>query len=244
MSRYKKLQRQYEELSQRYASLYAKQAELEYDYTRIRENARERDMQDEKIRALYQNVRQLKHDMKNHFMVLSSYLASENYDAARAYSSEILDKLNSMYSYVETGNTLLNHIVNEKLRFARERGISVKAEIENLSFEQMNSMDFTALLGNMLDNAIEASLREEEGQREMILIISEKQGYEAICVKNRISNSVLEANPDLKTTKEKDGDAHGIGIVRIMEIVKIYNGMYDIYEANGYFCLAVFIPQS
>ncbi|MDO4297176.1 MAG: GHKL domain-containing protein [Lachnospiraceae bacterium] len=243
MSRYGDLQKQYEELDRRYAELYAKHSELEYEYGRLREDTAEREQQDQEIRALHQNVRKLKHDMKNHFMVLSSYLASENYDAARAYSSEILEKLNSMHSYVETGNTLMNHIVNEKLQFAREQGILLKAEIENLSFARMSGMDFTALFGNLLDNAIEASLREETGKREMVLLVSERQGYEVVCVKNRISSSVLERNPDLATTKENGGQTHGIGICRVREIAEKYGGMYDIYETDGYFCFAVFIPK-
>lgn len=243
MGRYTKLLKQYEELNQKYAKLYAKQSEMEYAYYRLKEEAAEYEQQEQEIHTLHQNARRLKHDMKNHFMVLSSYLASEKYDEAKAYSSEILDKLNSMHSYVKTGNTLMNHIINEKLQIARKHDIQIKAEIENLSFAQIGSMDFTALLGNMLDNAIEASLHEKVASREIILLISEKQGYDAICVKNKISDSVLEKNPDLITTKENDKDIHGIGLTRIKEIAEHYNGMCDVYETDGYFCFAVFIPK-
>lgn len=244
MGRYGQLKKQYDELDQRYTKLYGQQAELEYAYRCLKEDTRERRLQDEEIRNLHQSVRRLKHDMKNHFMVLSSYLASEDYDAARAYASEILDRLNSMHSYVETGNALMNHIINEKFQYAREQGISLKAEIENLAFARMEHMDFTALLGNLLDNAVEASLLEQEKEREIILLISEKQDYESLCVKNRISGSVLERNPQLATTKENDGAGrHGIGIARIKEIVEKYNGLFDIYEKDGYFSFAVYIPK-
>ena len=217
--------------------------ELAYQYRQMQEELAEREQQREEIYELHRSGRRLKHDMKNHLMVLSSYLASENYDEAKAYSSEILDKLNAMHSYIETGNTLLNHIINEKFRYAREQGIEIKAEIENLSFAAMSSMDFAALLGNMLDNAIEASLREAEGARHLELLITRKQGYETICVKNRISASVLEENPGLRSTKQEKGEAHGIGILRIKEIAESCHGMYDIYETDGFFCIAVFIPE-
>lgn len=243
MGRYKQLQQQYEELEQKYARLYAQQSEMRYAYERLKEERAEYEQQEQEIRKLHKSARRLKHDMKNHFMVLSAYLASENYDSARAYASEILEKLNSMHSYVETGNTLMNHIINEKLQFAREQEISVKAEIENLSFAGIQSMDFTALLGNLLDNAIEASLKEEKNKRELILLVSERQGYEVICVKNKISCSVLEENPDFVSTKHKDENSHGIGMMRIREIIEGCNGMYDIYEKDGYFCFAVFIPK-
>lgn len=243
MGRYLKLQRQYEELNEKYSRLFAEKSELEYTCRRLQRDVKEREQQDAEIRKLHQSARRLKHDMKNHFMVLSSYLSTGDYDAARVYSSEILDKLNTMNSYVETGNALLNHIVNDKFQRARENGIQVKAEIENLAFARMSVMDFSAMLTNLLDNCLEASVKEREGSRELVLLIVKKQGYEAICVKNRIARSVLKENPGLGTAKETDAISHGVGIGSVKEIVESYDGIYDIYEADGYFCVSVFIPQ-
>ena len=243
MRSYRQLKQQYEELSDKYTRLYEANSELAYQYRQIQEELAEKEQQREEVYALHQSSRKLKHDMKNHLMVICSYLTAENYDEAKAYSSGILDKLNAMHSYIETGNTLLNHIINEKFQYAREQGVGIKAEIENLSFAAMSSIDFAALLSNMLDNAIEASFREEENNRELELLITRKQGYETICVKNKVSTSVLEKNPDLLSTKEEEGDAHGIGILRIKEIAENYHGMYDVYEMDGFFCIAVFIPE-
>lgn len=242
MSKYTQLQQKYDELSEKYEKLFAEKSEIEYSYNRLKEDSERRNSEDEEIRMLHQNARRLKHDMKNHFMVLSSYLSSEDYEAAKQYSSEILDKLNAMNSYVETGNSLMNHIVNEKFQRARVQSIQIKAEIENLSFKCMKSIDFSALLTNMLDNAIEASVREKKEEREINLIVSSKKGYDVVCVKNRISKSVLENNPNLESIKE-DAMSHGIGIPRMKEIVENYNGMFDIYEAEGFFCLSAFIPK-
>lgn len=169
-------------------------------------------------------------------MVIASYLNGGDYDNAKAYTSQILDKLNSAHSYIETGNSLLNHILNEKLNKARANGISVKAEIENLSFKRMESIDFSALLSNILDNAIEAE------PAEIIVAISQRRGYETILVKNSISRSVLADNPELETTKP-DGKSHGMGIRQIKAITEKYGGMCDFYEEDGYFCACAFIPE-
>lgn len=242
MKKYRQLQHQYDVLQEEYAKVYAENLELIYTCNRLRGQQETAQFQDRQIRELHKNARRLKHDMKNHFMVLSSYLLSEDYEAARQYSSEILDKLNGMHSYVDTGNSLMNHIVNEKLCLAREHGIKIKAEIENLSFACMKSIDFSALLSNMLDNAIEASVNEREGSREIHLIISSKRGYEVICVKNRISCSVLENNPELHTDKP-DVPSHGLGVPRMKEIVEGYGGMLDLYEAEEFFCVSAYIPK-
>lgn len=242
MRKYRQLQHQYDALQEEYARIYAEKLELAYTCNRLQERQEETLSQDRQIRELYKNARRLKHDMKNHFMVLLSYLLSEEYEAAKLYSSEILDKLNGMHSYVDTGNALMNHIVNEKLCSARQQGIRIKAEIENLSFARMKSIDFSALLGNMLDNAIEACMNEKEESREIHLLISAKKGYEVICVKNRISCSVLENNPGLQTAKP-DFPSHGLGIPQMEAITEGYGGMLDLYETEEFFCVSAYIPK-
>lgn len=244
MKSYRTLAREYEELQKRYAKLFGEREELAYRLQEMKEETEYMRKQDAEVKSLHQNVRQLKHDMKNHFMVLASYLNEENIDRAKEYTSEILGKLNAMHSYVETGNSLLNHILNEKLELARTKGISVKAEIENLAFEGMKSIDFSALLTNMLDNAIEASegLCEKACTPELHITIQAVRGYESICVKNRIAASILQSNPRLESTKE-DKEKHGIGVGKIKAITEEYNGMVDFYEEEGFFCVKVFIPQ-
>jgi len=232
--------KEYEELSKKYQAMCAKKAELEYQLTELKEETEYMRKQDAEIKSLHQNVRQLKHDMKNHFMVIASYLNEENYDMAKEYISQMLGTLNAMHSYVETGNVLLNHILNEKLEYAKKMGISVKAEIENLAFANLKSIDFSALISNMLDNAIEASVLETDP--EVQITIKQSRGYESICVKNKIAKSVLEQNPELRTSKE-DNTGHGIGVKKIKTIVEECGGMYDFYEEEGFFCVNVFIPQ-
>ncbi len=242
MRKYRKLVKEQEELNQRYAKVYAEKLELQYELNELKEASDALQRKDIKIRSLHQNVRQLKHDMKNHFMVVASYLSAEDYDSAKTYISEILDKLNAMHSYIETGNSLMNHILNEKLEFARKQGILVKAEIENLAFAKMKSMDFSALLSNMLDNAIEACDKENIASKELHVMISRQRGYEVICIKNKIGESVLGQNPALQSTKEEK-DMHGIGISQMKHIVETYHGIYDMYEKDGFFCACAFIPQ-
>ncbi len=235
----KEWRKEYEWLAQECDRLSGEKAELEYQWNELKASAGQLGRQDDEIRKLHENARRLKHDMKNHLMVIASYLNSGEYDAARTYTSQILDKLNAVHSYVETGNLLMNHILNEKLNDARKQGISVKAEIENLPFGRMESLDFSALLSNLLDNAIEAC--RAEGEPELFVGITKRRDYETIFVKNKISGSVLEQNPDLHSTKEDKG-VHGLGVARTREIVGKYGGICDFYEDDGWFCACAFIP--
>lgn len=232
-------EKQYEELLKKYDGLFSENEELKYELSEIKVNTDNIEKQDEEIHKLHESMRSIKHDMKNHLMVTLSYLNDGDTEAAKTYISGILNKLNAIHSYIETGNSLLNHILNDKLTAAREKNIDIKAEVENLAFAKMESMDFSALFSNMLDNAIEASLGEESP--EIVVKVAIAREYETIVVKNRISSSVLEANPDLNTTKE-DSENHGRGISQIRSITGRYNGMCDFYEEDGYFVSCAFIP--
>lgn len=239
MKRYNKMQREYDALDEKYGRVLREKAELSYELEELKAAAEHIREQDQEIRELHENVRRMKHDMKNHLMVIASCFNNGDYDEAKAYISRILDKLNSMYSYIETGNSLMNHILNDKLNAAREKGISVKAEIETLFFRRMESIDFSAMLSNLLDNAIEACCL--EAAPEINITVARRRDYETILVKNKICCSVLQGNPELISTKP-ESSSHGMGIPQIRSITEKYAGMCDFYEEDGYFCACVFIP--
>lgn len=205
-------------------------SDMQYDYER------QQDMSEE-IRRIQEQIRALKHDMKNHTLVILSYLEENRVEEAKGYAGELLDKLNKMYTYVNVGNSLLNYIINNKLSRAKESGIEIKAEIENLPFDYMDSVDFSALLNNLLDNAIHGALDSDSPKLEVQ--ISAKKGFDVITVKNSIDESVLESNPDFLSTKEEPG--HGYGMKQIRSIVDKYHGDIDIYEKNNNFIVSIML---
>ena len=207
-----------------------KLSEMHHDYQKQQDMA-------EEIRNVQEQSRLLKHDMKNHTLVMLSYLQENRTEEAKKYASDILDKLNKMYTYVNVGNSLLNYIMNNKLSKAKESGIDIKAEIENLPFPYIDSVDFSSLLNNMLDNALQGALTSTEKKLD-VQIISQK-GFDIITVKNSIDKSVIENNPEFHTTKIEAG--HGYGIKQMRLITEKYNGMLDIYEKNKMFIVRVML---
>lgn len=227
----------YEEQDKLLTRYLADNLDMEKKLSDIRDDYdRQKDMAEE-IRRIQQQVRLLKHDMKNHTLVILSYLEENKTEEARQYAGEILDKLNRMYTYVNVGNSLLSYIINSKLSVAKERGIEIKAEIENLPFSYMDSVDFSSLLNNMLDNAIRGAL-DSEGKKLEMNIASEK-GFDVITVKNSIDGSVLKDNPELETSKEEPG--HGYGMKQMKAVIEKYEGSMDIYEKDGMFVVSVML---
>ena len=226
-----------EELDKLLTTYIADNLDMEKKLSEMQCNYEKQQGMADEIRKIQEQIRALKHDMKNHTLVILSYLEEQRIEEAKKYTGEILDKLNKMYTYVNVGNALLNYIINNKLSMAKEQGIEIKAEIENLTFSYIDSVDFSALLNNILDNAICGALKSNHPKIEMQIF--EKKGFDIITVKNSINESVLETNPKFISTKEESG--HGHGMKQIQNVVERYNGSIDIYEKNNMFIVSVML---
>ena len=112
-----------ERLERRLDRLLAEKMELEYRFQELESVYAHEKGQREEILRLHENTRRLKHDMKNHIMVITSYLQENRIEEARHYLSRVLDELNQIYTYVETGNSVMNYVLNQKLEKAYRKGI-------------------------------------------------------------------------------------------------------------------------
>lgn len=238
-NRHKKDNLQYEAMDKMLTQYVADNLDMEKKLLEMREDFDKQQDMAEEIKKMQEQSRLLKHDMKNHTLVMLSYLEESRTKEAKKYASDILDKLNKMYTYVNVGNSLLNYIINTKLSKAKELGVEIKAEIENLTFGYMDSVDFSSLLNNILDNAMEAALLSKEKRLEVSILC--QKGFDCITVKNSIDGSVLEKNPYLVSTKEEEG--HGYGMKQMRKITGKYDGMLDIYEKKGIFVVSVMLPR-
>ena len=107
--RYSKKERvQYEKNDQLLTETVAKNLDMEKELRTMRQEYEKQQGMEKEIRKMQEQSRLLKHDMKNHTMVILSFLEENKTEEAKQYTSEILDQLNKMYTYVNVGNSLLN----------------------------------------------------------------------------------------------------------------------------------------
>ena len=95
-------------------NLQKKNLDLQYEYDNLKADYISDKNQRAEIERLHENTRRLKHDMKNHIMVAVSYLNNGDTMQAKDYLSAVLDNLNKSYSYIQTGNSVMNYIINSK----------------------------------------------------------------------------------------------------------------------------------
>lgn len=188
----------------------------------------------------FDEMHKIRHDIKNHLQCIAALIREGNDEKVMLYIDDIIEnKLDFGYNHINTGNKVVDAVINMKLLQCKKDNIITVVHINKFD-TYVEDTDMCALLSNILDNAIEASRKEIE-HKEIQIEIMPKKAYVNILIKNAISSSVLEKNPELETTKS-DITIHGVGMRAINEIVKKYDGMLDFYEHNHYFISDIWLP--
>ena len=141
--------------------------------------------------------------------------------------------LEKIQDYIHTENAFVNTLINNKIEYARNENIVITSSIHK-KIKEIDNYDLCTILGNIIDNAIEAELREEQDKREIEISSFWDDGDCVFRVGNYISQSVLEENKELKTTKT-DKKNHGIGTQIIKSLTKKNQCSYDYYEEGSMF---------
>ena len=184
---------------------------------------------------LYQTSRELRHNIKNHLMTVFSYIENGADNEAKKYISEIVENYQNRSEIIHTGYPEIDGLLNYKLQPASERGIKVNIKVSLSPYLNFSSFDLTVILGNLIDNALEA-----------VSFVTENQfiDFKMNCIKGmliiKISNPYKKAikmeNGKIITSKE-DKVHHGIGLRSVNETLEKYNGMTKIETYENIFTI-------
>lgn len=189
-------------------------------------------------------MRKLRHDIKNHLICLREYISAKDNEEALKYISSIFGPMSHSENNIDTGNPTLDAILFSKKISSESKGIKIEYDIQIPRNIKIDSADFCILLGNALDNAIEANEKIEDASLRYIdcLILYEKNNF--ICnIKNPTSENVEIKNNSIATTKRNKRE-HGIGLENIKQVVEKYSGTLNIKSIDNVFELKfiLFIP--
>ena len=191
----------------------------------LQENAKD-------IENMYDTVRALRHDLKNHLLCILSMAEERDVEGIEQYTGQLLQQQNTVNKLIMfSGNKVLDAIINSKSAAAERAGVRLSAIITT-PLAGVSPEDITIILGNALDNAIRAA---KDSQRKVVDIHMQPQGaYSSIVIANDIAHPVLSDNPALRTTKNIRY-RHGFGIQNMRQAVERNQGLIRFYEQNDRF---------
>ena len=192
------------------------------------------------VENMYQQMRGWRHDYRNHIQTMKSYASMEDLDSIKRYLDELDTDLSTVDTVIKTGNRMTDAILNSKLTLAEENGLEIKCDAKLPELIPINQVDLCILLGNLIDNAIEACEKIEEKQRKFLriyLCVMKSQLY--ISISNATNEVVRKLDKEYITNKRGN---HGYGLRRINLIVEKYKGFINRQNEPGVFVTEVMLP--
>ncbi len=193
----------------------------------------------DEVENMYRKMRGWRHDYHNHIQTLKAYMSMQQYASAEEYLDKLDADLTSVDTVLKTGNLMVDAILNSKLSLIAERNIRVDATAQVPQNISISEIDLSVLIGNLLDNAMEAceQLPRKERFIRIYIDVLKKQLY--IAVTNSARGKKVRIGNLFQTDKP---GGHGFGLVRIDSIVAKYNGYVNRQTENGVFATEVTLP--
>lgn len=174
-------------------------------------------------------IRFLKHDMKNHLLHMNQLLLEQDTEKLRQYMQETTHHLELSQEFVSSGNHDIDSLLNYKLMSAQQLGAEIVTDMRIPADTQNPAFDINVILGNLLDNALEA-LKECENRR-----ITVSMRYESGIIYIVIQNT-CKGEPPAVSVK---GAGHGLGLHSVRRTLEAYHGELKTNYENNLFTAAV-----
>ena len=195
----------------------------------------------QEVETMYRQIRGWRHDYRNHIQMMKALAVKDDMAGIKAYLDELDTDLNTVDTVVKTGNAMADAILNSKISLAKSKGIAVKADAFIPVQLKMSELDLCVIIGNLFDNAIEASMDLPPEQRMIRVYMDMKNTQLYISFTNFTATKKLQkVGNKFHTTK---GDGHGFGLVRIDNIVERLDGYLSRNSEDGAFTTEILIPQ-
>lgn len=192
------------------------------------------------VENIYRQMRGWRHDYHNHIQAMKACLALNQTDRLRAYLGALDDDLQSVDTILKTGNVMIDAILNSKLSLARSKKIAVNAKAMVPKDIATSEVDLCVILGNLLDNAIEACEKLDEASRFIRVYVGTHKEMLYVSVSNAAGNGVRKFGGRYLSTK--DSPTHGFGLIRIDRLAQKYGGFVDRQNEKGVFATEVMLP--
>lgn len=188
-----------------------------------------------------EEMKSIRHDIKNHILVLNSIYKRGKAQEFEEYISKIISDIDNENKMVNTNNFIVDSILNVKLKELANENVKLTTDIRIQSKLNILSYDLTTILSNLIDNAITA-VRKCEDSRKLSLYMHCVKGSLIILIDNSFNENIIVENGSFKTTKKQTGE-HGIGIKNIKDAVEKYNGDIRIDYTENLFSVEILIPN-
>lgn len=182
------------------------------------------------------------HDMKHMMRTVNALAGEGRCKEIEELIGDMQIKVGNIQNRIICSHKILNAMLTERKAYADECGAALELDIaEPLYLQNIDDVDLVTLIGNLLDNAIEAEMRSHEREGVLCRIHTSSNGVHVVI---QIENSYVENGAETETLRNSDniGNKHGIGLKSVKEIVRKYGGVFDCWQNDGRYIVKVILP--
>lgn len=190
---------------------------------------------------MYRQIRGWRHDYRNYIQTMKAYAAAEDWEAIRHYLDLLDEDLMTVDTVIKTGNPMTDAILNSKISLARAKGIDVTVDAHIPVRLKSPEIDLCCIIGNLFDNAIEASVKLPEGQRMIRVYMDMIQTQLYISFTNLTAEKKMKKEG--KIFRSTKGVGHGLGLKRMDTIIERLEGYVSRNSEDGAFTTEILLPQ-
>lgn len=196
----------------------------------------------DEVQNMYRQVRGWRHDFANHVQNMNTLLEKGAHEELKSYLDKLGVEFRTVDTVLKTGNVMVDAALNSKITLAMSKHIAVNVKATVPEKLTVSEVELCALIGNLLNNAIEGCLTlKKEEERFIRIYIGLFKGQLYISVSNSYLGTRTKENGKYHTTKD-DAASHGFGLLRIDSIVKKYGGYVNRQHEEGVFATEVMLP--
>ncbi len=200
------------------SALYEKEKEYYYAQCELMQNSLD-------------HIKSFKHDITNHLFALSEYISHYQLEEANTYLEQLTGEIQANETYSQTGNIAFDSIINYKLSAEKEKDIDLEMDIFIPSKMDIDISDSVTIIGNLLDNAIEALSKVEK--KKLLISINFSKNRLLIKIENTFNGEVKYNNNEMASLK--NNKSNGYGLKNVRKFIEKYNGYLDISYTNSVF---------
>lgn len=179
------------------------------------------------IQQFQKSMREDRHNLHNHLAAISGLAEQGQKTELIEYIKKLTINVKAQESGIDSGHPVIDALINNKLYLAHHYQIKTGVHIRLPEVLDISKMDLTIILGNLLDNALEACMKLPKELREIFIDISELHGVLTIQVINTYDAAQLCIKDGRPYSTKKDKTCHGIGLNSIIHTITKYNGVFE-----------------
>ncbi len=203
----------------------------------------------EEAENFYGSIRKVRHEMKSHMVNIKGLVAGEKYGEVEKYIEKLDDTIQGLDYKFCTGNAVTDVIINDKYRRAVKSGTAFSVKFDYRETDTISAFDMGIVLGNLLDNAIEACENLEQGKGHISLTLKRKNHFLLVEVENSFDGRLEWKDGESIPVTMKQSSLpdilmeHGIGLKNVKDVADRYLGYMDIKAGRDVFKVTVMLQQ-